>query len=411
MGRDDHHRMIIFDDGRGHLGPMTDLRASFEVRTGMYTSAGRLLAARPRTLAGYWTPEPLRALVAARANAPVNELPNEEVLFLANGRWARPDHRVELNAGEAWIEKTTGDVIAALLRRSDAEYFLTTGQLPERAVMREDDHRLLFAHPWDVLTGLRERLTWDIMSVNMPEALVTADHATVVGPHPVQVHPSARIGAHVVFDATDGPILIEDGVTIRHHAILCGPVSIGRGASVLDKAFIKSGTSIGRQCKVAGEIGGTIFQGFANKGHDGHLGDSWIGKWANLGAGTMNSNLLNTYGDVMVKTEVNGPRRRSGRVFCGAFVGDHVKTAIGTRIMTGTVIGTGSMIASSTPPPTTVGRFAWLTDAGTRNYRWDKFLEVMETVMKRRSKTPSPEYIQALSATYKRTFPLDGDDA
>jgi hypothetical protein len=46
------HRMIIFDDGLGQLGPMADLRASFEVRTGMFTTGRRIVMHRPKTLAG-----------------------------------------------------------------------------------------------------------------------------------------------------------------------------------------------------------------------------------------------------------------------------------------------------------------------------------------------------------------------
>ncbi|MHC5004821.1 MAG: hypothetical protein ACYTJ0_17055, partial [Planctomycetota bacterium] len=73
------HPMIIFDDGRGMLGPMLDLRASFELRTGMFTTAGRLVAHRPRTLVAYWVPERLEPLLRERADAPVNECPGDEV--------------------------------------------------------------------------------------------------------------------------------------------------------------------------------------------------------------------------------------------------------------------------------------------------------------------------------------------
>ncbi len=71
-------------------------------------------------------------------------------------------------------------------------------------------------------------------------------------------------------------------------------------------------------------------------------------------------------------------------MFMGTLFGDHVKTAIGTRLMTGTVLGTGSMIATSTPPPSIVSRFAWLTDDGERRYRLDKFIDMVRLVMARR---------------------------
>jgi hypothetical protein len=153
-------------------------------------------------------------------------------------------------------------------------------------------------------------------------------------------------------------------------------------------------------CKVGGEIGSTVFQGYANKSHEGHLGDSWVGKWVNLGAGTTNSNLLNTYGEVTVRLAPDGPRHRTGMTFLGAMLGDHVKTAIGTRLMTGSIVGTGAMIATSTPPPTTVPPFAWLTDEGRRTYRLEKFLDVARTVMGRRERRMTPEYANAVTAFY-----------
>jgi hypothetical protein len=152
-------------------------------------------------------------------------------------------------------------------------------------------------------------------------------------------------------------------------------------------------------CKVAGEVGGTIFQGLANKSHDGHLGDSWVGSWANLGAGTTNSNLLNTYDQVIAQHAPNATRTRTGLQFLGAIIGDHVKTAIMTRIMTGSVFGTGSMLAALTPP-TTVGRFERVTDgAGQVNrqpYRFEKFMEVARAAMARRKVTPSAAYTARL---------------
>src|SRR5688500_9176707 len=114
------HRMIIFDDGLGQLGPMTYLRASFEVRTGMYTTGRRLALHRPKLLAGYWVPQRLRAAVAERADAPVNMLHDEEVFQCVNGRWAMPDSTLTLNVGEALVEQDTQHVIAAVLRRADA---------------------------------------------------------------------------------------------------------------------------------------------------------------------------------------------------------------------------------------------------------------------------------------------------
>jgi UDP-N-acetylglucosamine diphosphorylase/glucosamine-1-phosphate N-acetyltransferase len=395
------HRLIIFDDGFGKFGPMTDLRAAFELRTGMYTTAGRIATTWPKRLAGYWVPEPLRAVVADRANAPVNVMPDEEVVACINGRWAVPDGDLQLGVGDAIVEEPTGHVVAAVLRRLEAEYLLTTGELHERVRVRRRTPRVLYRYPWDVIAFMKEAIPHDLSTVRMLDAQISGDCATIVGSHPVEVHASAKIGPNVVLDAEHGPVVIHEDVVIRPNCVLCGPCSIGRGATVVDRAHIKAHTVVGPVCKVGGEIGSTIFQGYANKSHDGHLGDSWVGRWVNFGAGTTNSNLLNTYGEVTMRIEPDGPRHRTGLTFLGSIVGDHVKTAIGTRLMTGTTIGTGAMIASSTPPPPIVRRFAWLTDEGERIYQLDKFTEVMQTVMSRRGKSPSEPYLALVRELYE----------
>jgi UDP-N-acetylglucosamine diphosphorylase/glucosamine-1-phosphate N-acetyltransferase len=372
---------------------MTDLRAAFELRTGMYTTAGRVATTWPKRLAGYWVPEPLRGVVADRANAPVNILPDEEVVACINGRWAVPDASLHLNVGEAIVEESTGHVVASVLRRSEAEYLLNTGQLHERVRVRRRTPRVLYRYPWDVIAFMHQTIPHDLDTVRMLDARIAADCATIVGQHPVEIHASAKIGPNVVLDAEKGPVVIHEGVEIRPNCVLCGPCSIGRGSTIVDRAHIKACTVIGPVCKVGGEVGATIFQGYSNKSHDGHLGDSWIGRWVNFGAGTTNSNLLNTYGEVTMRVEPDGPRHRTGLTFLGCIVGDHVKTAIGTRLMTGTMIGTGAMIACTAPPPAIVRRFAWLTDGGERLYRYEKFVEMMRAAMQRRDKTPAEAYL------------------
>lgn len=401
------HRMIIFDDGMGQLGPMTDLRASFEVRSGMFTTGRRIAAHRPKSLAGYWVPERLKAAVSERADAPVNHLPDEESFYCVNGRWALPDATLRLDLGQALVEQATGHVIAAILRHADAEYFLTTGQLHERVETLRLDKRVLYKYPWDVMHSMKETVPHDILSMRILDAAIPSDIATVIGQHPIEIHTSAKILPNVVFDAQAGPIMIHERAVIRPGVVLCGPCSVGADSVVIDRALIKAHTVIGPHCKIAGEVGATIFQGFSNKSHDGHLGDSWIGKWVNLGAGTTNSNLLNTYGEVTMRLEPDGPRLRTGMQFLGAIIGDHVKTAICTRLMTGSVIGVGAMIACTQPPPTCVRRFAWLTDepGPAKVFKIDKFLETAKTVMERRHVQMSDAYASLLREVHSRATP------
>ena len=78
-----------------------------------------------------------------------------------------------------------------------------------------------------------------------------------------------------------------------------------------------------------------------------------------------------------------------------------VRTAIGTRIMTGAVVHTGAMWAASRAIEGCVGRFAWVTDEGTRSYRLGKFTDVARTVMARRDVEPSDAYLARLIALHQ----------
>jgi UDP-N-acetylglucosamine diphosphorylase/glucosamine-1-phosphate N-acetyltransferase len=187
--------------------------------------------------------------------------------------------------------------------------------------------------------------------------------------------------------------------------VIVGPAYVGPHSTVLERAVIRANTAIGPWCKVAGEVGGTIFQGYSNKAHDGYLGDSWVGEWVNLGAGTTNSNLLNTYAEVKARATPDGPEEPAGERFVGAFIGDHVKTAIGTRIMTGAVIGTGSMISRSAQVGGCLPGFSWSTDAGRDTYRLDRFIEAVRSVMARRNVEPSPAYLDRVAALHRGAGP------
>jgi UDP-N-acetylglucosamine diphosphorylase/glucosamine-1-phosphate N-acetyltransferase len=393
---------IVFDDGKGSLGPLTDLRASFAVRTGALTTLERISLrlhdGTATAVKGVWTPAELEVLTREQIGLPVNEhslLESREPLLLVNGRCPAPsDEALEVKPG-AGLVTPGGDVVAACLSGRDAESFLRSGALPPSTKRSEVRKASLVEQPWDVIRFRDEAIEVDLEaflsreSQGLPPGVVGIDEANIV------VSPDALVYPGVVLDAENGPIVIDDGAVVRPGSVVIGPAYIGRGSTVIDRALIKGNTAIGPVCKVAGEVGGTIFQGLANKAHDGHLGDSWIGEWTNLGAGTTNSNLLNTYGEVVAQAEPNAQRVKTGLQFLGCIAGDHVKTAILTRLMTGAVIGTGSMLAAMNPPAC-VGRFEWITEDRRQPFRFEKFLEVAKAAMARRKTGPSKAYTERL---------------
>jgi UDP-N-acetylglucosamine diphosphorylase/glucosamine-1-phosphate N-acetyltransferase len=194
----------------------------------------------------------------------------------------------------------------------------------------------------------------------------------------------AKLGPGCVVDASKGPIVLGEGASIGPNAVVQGPCYIGAHATVMPLALIRPGTSIGPMSKVGGEVSLSIILGYSNKAHDGFLGHSYLGKWVNLGAGTTTSNLKNTYGTISMKT--NKREIADGWRFLGAFLGDHAKTGIHTRLMAGTYVGFSSMLAGSDIAPRFVPSFSFWTDKGIEPYRIDKAIEVAGRVFARRER-------------------------
>lgn len=443
-------RAIIYDDRLPTLSPLTDLRASFDVRTGALTNLERLRAVLAQMfsidVAAVVTSPGIAPLAADRTGLPVNpadvgDLPrtvslshpsptdsfpddDPSSLLIINGRLTLPPVEIaqlEVNqllvqvAGEASRGASDQDEIAAVrLATDDARAFLADFQtLPDGVTAIGYEDRCLLTYPWHTIAYRDEALGVDLAvlmgrpSIDLPDGVVHIEAGEDDGdPTAGRAHisPTATVYPTVVLDCSKGPIVIDDDAVVRPGAIICGPAYIGLGSTVLDGALLKANTAIGPVCKVAGEVGGTILQGFTNKAHDGHIGDSWIGEWTNLGAGTTNSNLLNTY-DAVSFTGPDGKRRRTGLTFLGSIIGDHVKTAIETRLMTGACLGTGTMVASTMAPPNRTPAFAWVTDGEggppkVSSYRLAKFEAVARAVMARRGLEMSNAYAARLASLH-----------
>ena len=145
---------------------------------------------------------------------------------------------------------------------------------------------------------------------------------------------------------------------------------------------VVAGAAIGPQCRVRGEVDASVILGFANKAHDGYLGRSIVGRWVNLGAMTSNSDLKNTYGVVRLRT--GGRDVDTGLLKVGCFLGDHVRTGIGTLLNSGTVVGAGSSLFGGGMPARDVPPFSWCGAGGLDETRIDGFLETASRVMARR---------------------------
>ena len=88
-------------------------------------------------------------------------------------------------------------------------------------------------------------------------------------------------------------------------ACLNGPLITWDATRVVNEhAFLKNGVMVSQQAKVGGEISASIIEAIAQTSNTtAFLGHSYLGQWVNLGAGTSNSNLKNTYGTIRMETD------------------------------------------------------------------------------------------------------------
>lgn len=283
-----------------------------------------------------------------------------------------------------------GDVTAEQLRDP---LFSLDSMMPEAgpgAGTRAEVPGVWLEHVWDLTATLQELLLADIPLVGamVGARSITERQATVqaalpgvhvIGLYDVLLEPGAEVEPMTVFDTTAGPVLLRAGARVQAFTRVVGPCYVGRQSTVTADRI--AGCSIGDACRVHGEVSSTIFIGHANKGHDGFVGHSVIGRWANLGAGTITSNLKNTYGSVSLWTPEGV--RDTGLQFLGAMLGDHAKTGIGLRLTTGCVVGAGANVFDAIPPKL-VPPFAWGGPTPYGVFALDAFVDTAARVMSRR---------------------------
>jgi UDP-N-acetylglucosamine diphosphorylase/glucosamine-1-phosphate N-acetyltransferase len=257
---------------------------------------------------------------------------------------------------------------------------------------------LLLRGAFDLLTALERFLADDCADFTAKPGDPLPAGSIVLGDPALVCSYGALVEPGVVFDTRAGAIVLEHGAEVRHGTRLEGPVFVGAGSKVLGGPVKAS--AFGPRCNVRGEIASSCFVGYGNKGHDGFVGHSVLGHWVNLGAGTTTSNLKNTYGTVRLSAD--GATLDTGRQFLGTLFGDHAKTAIGTMLATGTIVGAGANLFGG-PPPKWVPPMAWGHQGELLNE--EGFLRIAERVMPRRDVAVTTERRAALSALYRRFAP------
>ncbi|HEX8910710.1 MAG TPA: hypothetical protein VF796_00020, partial [Humisphaera sp.] len=348
--------------------------------------------------------------VPAAVNAPLDDEP----AFLINGRTlVLSDHAPDATGGEHAATDDTGHYLReAVVRRPGLSPADLAGRTDRWTTLLslprvEPRHRLVETL-WDLIHWNEESLVADSLHLADAPRRHPAGAFHLVRGENVHLAPGVVPEPGAVLDASRGPIVVEAGATVGANAVIQGPAHVGPHTKVMPLALVRPGTSIGAMCRIGGEVSNSIVHGFSNKAHDGYLGDSYLGRWVNFGAGTTTSNLKNTYGPITVR---HGDREfLTGRRFLGALVGDHTKTGILSRFPAGAYVGFGCSIAASAIASNFYPSYSFVTDAGTEPYDLDKAIEVTRRVYARRDR-PFTETDERVMRYVQRVAPeVEGGD-
>ncbi|HXS81611.1 MAG TPA: putative sugar nucleotidyl transferase [Methylomirabilota bacterium] len=254
--------------------------------------------------------------------------------------------------------------------------------------------------PWELMAQNADAIASDLAGVRADVKGMVHRLACLESPERIAIDQGARVGAFAVLDASSGPIAVKRGAVIEPHTLVKGPCVVGAGTQLLGGVI--GGSTFGPECRIAGEVEASIWQGYANKRHHGFIGHSVVGEWVNLGALTTTSDLKNNYGHVRVWVDGHEVDSRSSKV--GALVGAHVKTGIGSLLPTGASIGVAAnLFGGGRFVPKQVPAFAWWDGERMSEHELERCLATARVATSRRGRTLDAGAEAALRALHAAT--------
>ncbi len=392
--------LCLYEDPEvDRFGPHILVRPVFSLRCGAFSLLEKLVRAFPESPVKLLVRPGLEELTRALyPSVEVGVPPAEDTLFV-NGRLCMTDdevlHFLAASPSEASF-MADGVLFAAKVRAERVQHaarHLRAGK-PELAFedlrFPAEVNAFLARSAADLIRWSPRQIVQDYRYAFQSGTIrgVVESGAHLIQPEAIHIARGARVGAGAVLNAEPGPILVLENAVIEPLAYVEGPAVIGERSLVRAGARIRGGTSIGPVCKVGGEVEATVFQGYANKQHDGFVGHSFVGEWVNLGANTNNSDLKNTYSDVRFFRSAAEFQAKtgedSGQRLLGLTIGDFTKTGISTSFTTGSVIGIGCNLFGTELMPAYVPSFVWGSPGEFVEHRVDAMIETAARAMERR---------------------------
>ncbi|MBR3352411.1 MAG: UDP-N-acetylglucosamine pyrophosphorylase [Erysipelotrichaceae bacterium] len=172
-----------------------------------------------------------------------------------------------------------------------------------------------FTYPWEALKGIKDLIIELGNKLDKEEYTEVSEHIWVH--KSAKVFPSAYLGA---------PCIIGPNTEVRH----C--------------AFIRGSALVGSDCVVGNsvELKNVILFDHVQTPHYNYVGDSILGYYSHMGAGSITSNVKSDKKLVIVH---NGTEQiETGLKKFGAMVGDYVEVGCNSVLNPGTVIGRHSNV-------------------------------------------------------------------
>lgn len=238
------------------------------------------------------------------------------------------------------------------------------------------DHALVkrLEHPWQCMQWNDEMIREDFsLLTNGRKSQPVSSTVTILQPADIFIEVGVKLEC-CILNSTTGPIYIGKDAEVMEGSVIRGPFAMGEKAVLKLNSRVYGATTLGPCCMGGGEIKNTVMMGYSNKAHDGYLGDSVIGEWCNFGAGSTNSNLKNTAGEVKIWDIATEQYLTVGQK-CGVIMGDYSRVAINSAINTGTMIGVSCNVFGPGLLPTIIPNFSW----GVQGTKYD-FIKSLQDI-------------------------------
>ena len=144
------------------------------------------------------------------------------------------------------------------------------------------------------------------------------------------------------FELKDG-VFVGKNVKIASTATIEPPAIIGEGCEIRPGAYIRGNVIIGNNCVIgnSSELKNCILLNNVQVPHYNYVGDSILGNFAHMGAGSICSNLKADKKTVVINSD---EKIQTNLRKVGAFLGDGADVGCGSVLNPGTIIGKNTNI-------------------------------------------------------------------